>query len=144
MQVIRFQKRNGAPVPFTDEDAEKWSEYAENQVTQHKVAGSRKQRSWQQLKMLHACLKTVAENTEDPNWNTPEKAKFSLKVALEYVNRDTIIVDPKGNIHVQYRSFGYDDLPHMEANKLFDRAWPILASVVGITEEELLAEANNR
>ena len=144
MQIIRFQKRNGIPVPFTDEDAEKWAEFQENQVTQHKVTGSRKQRSWQQLKMLHACLKTVSENTEDPNWNTPEKAKFSLKIALEYINRETLVVDKFGNIHVQYRSFGYEDLPHMEANRLFERAWPILASVIGITEDELLAEANNR
>jgi len=143
VQVIRFQKRNGVPVPFTDEDAEKWSEFKENQVTQHKVTGSRKQRSWQQLK-LHACLKTVAENTENPNWNTPEKAKFSLKIALDYINSDAIVVDNRGNVHMQYRSFGYDDLGHMEACKLFERAWPILADVIGVSVDELLAEGENR
>jgi len=144
MQVIRFQKRNGVPVPFTDEDAEKWSEFKENQVTQHKVTGSRKQRSWQQLKMLHVCLKTVAENTENPNWNTPEKAKFSLKIALDYINRDAIVVDKRGNVHMQYRSFGYDDLGHMEACKLFERSWPILADVIGVSVDDLLAEVESR
>lgn len=138
MKEIAFQKKNGVPVPFTDEDAEKWAEFKENQVSIHRVSGARKQRSWQQLKMLHACLKTVAENTENPSWNTLEKAKFSLKIALDYIDNEAIVVDKKGNIHMQYRSFGYQDLGHMEACKLFDRAWPILAGVIGITEYELL------
>lgn len=140
---IHFQKRNGIPVPFTPEDQAKWNEYKENQVTKHRVTGSRKERSWQQLKMLHACLKLVADNTEDKNWNTPEKAKFSLKIALNYINEGLIVVDKQGNVHVQYRSFGYADLPHMEANMLFDRAWPILAGVLGISVDELLAEGRN-
>lgn len=140
MKEIYFQKRGGIPVPLTDEDAAVWSEYQENQITKHKIVGTKKQRSWKQLKMLHACLKLVSENTENPSWNTPEKAKFSLKIALDYINRDAIVVDKKGNIHVQYRSFGYADLPHLEACKLFDRAWPILADVIGVTEAELLRE----
>lgn len=144
MELIAFQKRNGIPVPFTDEDQAKWDEFKENQVTKHKVTGTQKERSWQQLKMLHGCLKTVVENTENPSWNTLEKAKFSLKIALDYINRDAIVVDKKGNVHVQYRSFGYDDLKHMEACKLFDRAWPILAGVIGITETELLEESRKR
>lgn len=144
MKEICFQKRGGIPVPLTDEDAAAWSEYKENQITKHKVTGAKKQRSWQQLKMLHACLKLVSENTEDPNWNTPEKAKFSLKIALDYINRDAIVVDKRGNVHMQYRSFGYQDLGHMEACKLFERAWPILAGVIGVSESELLGEADRQ
>jgi hypothetical protein len=138
---IAFQKRNGVPVPFTDEDAATWQEYRENQITRHKVSGVRKERSWKQLKLLHACLKLVSSNTESKNWNTPEKAKLSLKVALHFVDENVIIVDRQNNVHFSYRSFGYESLPHMEANKLFDRAWPILAGVIGISVDELLAES---
>lgn len=138
MKEIAFQKRGNVAVPYLPEDADRWAAFKENQVTRHKVTGSQKQRSWQQLKMLHACLKTVVDNTEDPRWNTLEKAKFSLKVALHYVDEGVVAVDKQGNVHFKYRSFGYDDLPHMEANKLFDRAWPILADVIGINEFELL------
>lgn len=144
MKQISFQKRNGIPVPFLPEDEAAWAEFKDNQVTIHKVSGTTKERSWQQLKMLHACLKTVAANTENRNWNTIEKAKLSLKVALNYYDPGTIIVDKQGNIHMRYRSFGYADLSHMEACKLFDRAFPILAAVIGITESELLANSQDK
>ena len=141
---IIFQKKNGVPVPFRPEDLEAWGEYRENQVTRHLVSGTKKERSWQQLKMLYGCMKTVCENTDHPRWNTLEKTKFSLKVALHFVVEGLVAVDPQGNVHFQYRSFGYDDLGHMEACKLFERAWPILADVIGISVEELLAEAKTR
>ncbi len=143
MREITFQKRGGVAVPFLEDDAEKWAEFRENQLTRHKVSGTTKERSYQQLKMLHACLKIVSSNTEDKNWNTPEKAKLSLKVALHFIDPGVVIVDKQGNVHFRYRSFGYDDLQHMEANKVFDRAFPILADVIGITEEELLSEGRN-
>lgn len=138
---IAFQKRNGVPVPFTDEDMAKWAEYRENQITKHKVVGVKKERSYQQLKMLHACLKLVSENTEKPNWNTVEKAKLSLKVQLHYVVDGVVIVDKQGSVHFQYRSFGYNDLQHMEACRLFERAWVILADVIGVSVDELLQES---
>lgn len=143
VREIAFQKRNGLAVPYLDTDADKWAEFRENQITRHKVSGTTKERSYQQLKMLHACLKIVAANTEDRNWNTMEKAKLSLKVALHFIDPGVVIVDKQGNVHFRYRSFGYDDLQHMEACKLFDRAWPILADVIGITEDELLSEGRN-
>jgi transcriptional regulator with PAS, ATPase and Fis domain len=141
VKEIAFQKRNGVPVPFTDEDADKWAEFKENQITRHKVSGVTKERSWKQLKMLHACLKLVANNTESKNWNTLEKAKLSLKVALNFYDEGVVVVDKQGNVHMKYRSFGYESLPHMEANRLFDRAWPYLAGVIGITVEDLLKES---
>jgi hypothetical protein len=141
MKVITFQKRGGVPVPYLPDDELAWSEYRENQITTHKVSGTTKERSWNQLKMLHACLRTVVENTESKNWNSLEKAKLSLKVALNYYDPGVVIVDHQNNVHMKYRSFGYEDLGHMEACKLFDRAWPILAGVIGVSVEELLVEA---
>ena len=144
MKEIAFQKRNGIPVPFTNEDAEKWANFAENQVTKHKVSGVRKERSYQQLKMIHSCLKLVVENTEQSNWNSLEKAKLSLKVALNFFDPGVVIVDKQGTVHMKYRSFGYDDLEHMEANHVFDRALPILAGVIGVSVEEMLMEADSQ
>lgn len=141
MKEIAFQKIGGVPVPFTGDDFDKWSEFKENQITRHKVVGVKKERSWNQLKMLHACLKLVASNTDSKNWNTVEKAKLSLKVALNFYDEGVIVVDKQGNVHMKYRSFGYESLPHMEANKLFDRAWPYLAGVIGVSVEELLRES---
>jgi hypothetical protein len=144
MKIIRFQCINGVPVPASIEDEKMWSEFKPNQITTHKVTGSKKERSYLQLCMLLACIATVAENSEHPNWDTPKKAKFSLKVALHYVNEDVAIVDKKGRVIFQYRSFGYEGLDHMEACNLFDRAWPILASVIGVSVDVLLAESRKR
>ncbi len=143
MKIIRFQKQNGIPVPYADEDIAAWSGFAENQITTHKVTGVKKQRSYQQLKMFHALLKKVASNTEDPNWNTAEKAKFSLKVQLHYVVPGIVVVDKQGNVHFQYDSFSYERLSHMEACKVFDRSWPILADVLGCTIDELMGSLND-
>lgn len=143
MKEIRFQKVNGVPVPFGDVDRELWSGYSENQITCHKVTGVKKPRSYQQLKMFHAILKKVAENTEDKNWDTPEKAKFSLKILLHYVFEDSTVVDQQGNVRFQYRSFGYKELAHMEANYIFDRSWAILADVLNVSVDELLSCVNN-
>jgi hypothetical protein len=144
MKEIAFQKRNGVPVPFLPEDVDKWAEFKENQITRHKVTGSRKERSYLQLQMMHCLMEIVAENSENPSWNTEKKVKFSLKVSLHYVDEDSVVVDPRGNVHFQYRSFGYDGLDHMEACKIFDRAIPILASVIGLTPDELLNEGKRR
>lgn len=141
MKVIAFQKRGGVPVPYLPDDEAAWAEFKENQITKHKVTGCAKERSWDQLKKLHACIKKVVDNTEHKNWSSLEKAKLSLKVALNYYDPGVIIVDKQGNVHMRYRSFGYEDLGHMEACKLFDRAWPILADVIGVTVEELFMEA---
>lgn len=143
MKEIRFQKRNGVPVPFMPEDELLWSEYKENEVTTHKVKGNRKQRSLNQLRMFHVILKKVADNARQPNWNTPEKVKFSLKVALNYVEDGIVAVDTQGTVHFSYRSFSYKDLKHMEACKVFDRSWEILADVLGCSVEELLGSVGD-
>ena len=138
IEIFSQKTADGHFVPHSPEDKEKASEFKENQIVRMKLYGVQKERSYLQLQMLMAVLGKVAENTENQNWNTKDKAKLSLKVALNYVDDGVLIVDKQGNIHVQYRSFSYKDLRHMEACKLFDRAWPILADVIGVTVEELL------
>jgi len=143
MKMIAAQLKSGILHPFAPEDKEKLSSYKENQILNLKVTGCRKPRSHLQLKMLMGVLKAVVANTEDSNWNSMAKAKLSLKVALNYVVDGVLIVDKQGNIHVQYRSFSYEDLGHMDACKLFDRAWPILANVIGVTVDELLENSGD-
>ena len=124
--------------PFDDEDDNKCSEFKTNQIVKAKISGVKKPRSYLQLKMFHGVLRTVAQNARHPNWNTVDKAKFSLKVALHYVDEGVTAVDRHGTVHFSYRSFSYADLPHMEACNVFERAWPILAKVLGVTVDKLL------
>ena len=141
MIEIALQWRGIAFSPFSEEDLQKCKEFKANQIIRAKIQGVQKPRSYIQLKMFHAILRTVASNARHPNWNTPEKAKFSLKVALNYVNEGIVAVDKQGTVHFSYRSFEYADLPHMEACNVFDRSWPILAKVLGVTVDKLLENA---
>jgi mRNA-degrading endonuclease HigB of HigAB toxin-antitoxin module len=141
MIKIACQINKNKLVPFSQEDLDELKKYKQNQVVDVTVKGTRKARSYPQLQTLHCALRTVAENAKDANWNTPEKAKQSLKVELQYIDLNRSVVDKNGNFHPYYRSFGYDDLDHMEACNLFDRSWPVLAAVINITVEELLENA---
>ena len=138
IEVILQLQEDYSTHPFAEEDLEKLKEYKPNQLLRCKIWGARKPRSLQQLKLLHALLRKTVESTKHPNWNSLSKAKFSLKVALHYVDEGVTAVDKHGTVHFSYRSFGYEDLPHMEACRLFERAWPILAKVIGVSEDELL------
>lgn len=145
--LIALQKQNGMPVPFSEDDIAAYDEIKENQVALFKLQtkGATKQRSWDQLKLFGAALRVVVTNTEDPNWNTLAKAKLSLKVKLNFVDENAIIYDEaRKQIVVRYRSFGYDGLKHMEACNVFNRSWPILAGVIGVTEETLIEMAKTR
>lgn len=138
MKQLAMQVKNKTLRPFAQEDLELFQEFKENQIVTVKVQGVKKSRSYQQLKLFFAVLRTVVENTEHPNWNSLEKAKHSLKVALHYVHEGVTAVDRHGTVHFSFRSFGYAELPHMEACNVFSRSWPILAKVIGISEDELL------
>ncbi len=142
MIEVALQYRDNAFYPYSQEDLEASKEFRDNQIVRAKIQGVKKERSYKQLKMFHGVLRTVAENARHPNWNNLPKAKFSLKVALNYVNEGVVAVDRQGTVHFSYRSFGYADLPHMEACNVFDRSWPILAKVLGITEKKLLENAD--
>lgn len=142
MIEVALQYRDNAFYPYSQEDLEASKEFRDNQIIKARLTGVKKERSYKQLKMFHGVLRTVAENARHPNWNSLPKAKFSLKVALNYVNEGVVAVDRQGTVHFSYRSFGYADLPHMEACNVFDRSWPILAKVLGITEEKLLENAD--
>lgn len=131
----------GQFVPFGLEAIEEAREYKPNQLVTCKITGmsAKKERSTIALNLLMACCETVAENTEDQHWNTKEKVKFQVKVAINYIDASRTIVDPAGNVHLHYRSWSFDELPHMESVKVFDQAYPILAKKIGLNVDELIA-----
>lgn len=132
---------DGTIKPFSKEDSEALKIFKPYQILRAKLSGIKKERSVPQLRMLHACLRTVAENTEDIQWNDPVKVKIQLKHLLHFY-KSTIVL-PDGSIHFELDSFSFANLNQIEANKVFDRAWPILAKKIGITVDKLLENAEN-
>ncbi|MGD9157199.1 MAG: hypothetical protein PVG39_02210 [Desulfobacteraceae bacterium] len=131
--------------PSSPEDLEKWSgAYKRNQFVKCRTYAINKvlEPSVVQNNTLHACMQLVADN--HPQLNTLAKVKFSVKVELDFRHHDQIAVRPDGTVQFSYRSFGFADLKDMERLNIFQRAFEYLASLLGITVEQLIAEAKSR
>jgi len=132
--------------PYSEEDGKKLSEYKENQLVRTKIynVGAKKERSVSQLGLLHACFKLVADNTNKPNLNTPDKVKFEAKVFTDFRNPNICSVRQDGTVQFKYRSFSFENLGHMEACNIFDRCFEFMAKILKITPKELIEEAKSR
>lgn len=139
MKEITAQFTGKQFIPYTLQDQAEAAEFKPNQICRIQVYGAGKARSAPQLRMFWACCQVVADNTQDQHWNTPDKVAGQIKVALNFVDLNKTFVDPKGNVHVHYRSISYKNLGHMAACNFFDQAWPIMAKKIGITVDELLS-----
>ena len=147
MKEIICQLDNGKLIPNTPEDLKTLQgEYKQFQLVRLKVynVGDKKERSVTQLGLLHACIKLWSENSANTMTNTPEKAKFALKVALDFRDPNICFVRPDGVVQFQYRSFSFATLEHMEACGVIERAFEYIAKDMGITKEKLIEEAQDR
>ena len=140
---IAVQKKGKILFPFSQEDFEALSDYHDNQLLRARITGmgARKERSYAQLQTFWCACRTVASNTDDPNWNTKKKVAFQVKVATRFVDDSAIAVRPDGTVQFQYRSISFENLKHMEACQFFDRAFEVMANFLGCTVPELLKEA---
>ena len=140
MKTIQAQYKNGVLSPFSQEDKEKLSSFNDNQILVAKVSGTTKDRSIRQLRLFFACCRVVAENTEDIQWNSVDKVKNQVKVRLQFIDLNKSIV-VNGVFHPHYRSINFAELKHIEANKIFDQAFAVMAGFLGVGIQELLANA---
>ena len=139
MKRIALQLRaDGLFQPFSKEDREKISEYKPNQLFHTELHGVKKPRSYEQLKLIFACARKVADNTEDKHWNTSGKVMEQVKIELKYYDVMIVQLDGKSEVHFKTKSISYEALPHMEACHFVDEALPIMAAKIGKTVDELI------
>lgn len=139
MQEIVLQLKNGVYHPFSQEDMERGKVFLENQVLQAKIWGSKKPRSVQQNKWIHAIFRIVADNIDDPNWNTPEKVKRNVKMKMKFFEDDVIVEGNK--VYFELRSFAFDKMEHNEANIKYEEAKLVCAKFLKVNPDELQANA---
>jgi hypothetical protein len=140
MIEVALQKHGKTLIPFSEEDMEALKEYRENQVIRAKLYGIEKPRSYAQLKLYWQLCKVVADNSD---WPTKEVVDFNIRVALDFRDPTKIAVRPDGQVQFYYRSIAFVNLKHIEACQFFDRAFEVMAKKLGITVDELLANANS-
>jgi integrase len=82
-------------IPVSEENRLKLKSYKPNQILRVEVYGTTRQRSVLQNKWIHSIFRLVAENMEDQDWNTPEKVKRNVKMAMRFFKDEVIEPVPK-------------------------------------------------
>jgi len=140
MKEIVFQIQDDYTFnPFSQEDLSMAKEYKPNQLIRCKTYGIQKPRSVQQNKYIHAIFRLTASNTDNPDWDTPEKVKRNVKMAMKFFKDDVIVY--KNKVYFELRSFAFDKMEHNEANLKYKEAKNICAKFLKVKPEELEARA---
>ena len=116
-------------------DASMLSEFKLFQILKAKLYGVLKPRSVIQLHLYWALCGVVAGNLEDM---TKEDVDFEVKVKLKHIKSFKVI---KGATYIEVDSIAFRNLPHLEACNFFDRAFSVMAKMINVTLDELMANA---
>lgn len=135
---IQLQGDNKTLKVVTEEGLERIREFKPNQILRAKLYGAKKPRSILQLNLYWACAATVAENLEGV---TKEDVDFEVKVTLKHIKAFKVI---KGATFIEVDSIAFRNLPHLEACNFFDRAFPVMAKMIGVPTEKLLEYAGEQ
>jgi len=139
MIEIFCQKRGNALHPASLEYSEALKAYKDNQILKCVVSGTRKPRSVLQNKWLHAMFRHVASNTEDMDWDTPEKVKRNIKMKMKFFKDEVTVAGNR--VYFELRSFAFDQMEHNEANIRYEDAKNICAKFLGVEPQVLEANA---
>jgi hypothetical protein len=121
--------------PPSHEDLEALKAYSPNQILRAKLTGFKKPRSYQQLKLYWACCRAISENLENM---TKEDVDFHVKIKLKHWKNARVV---NGVTIIEPGSISFVELNHLEACNFFDRAFPVMAKMIGVSTEELLKNA---
>ena len=126
---------------MTLDDMELFKAYEVNQILRAKLTGHKKPRSVLQLRLYWAVCNQIAQLLSDhENQFTRNDVDFEvkIKVAKKHPSMIRRFKSVDGIVYMEPISISFQNMPHLEATKFFDFAFPIMASMVGTTVEELL------
>src|SRR6056297_373848 len=115
MKKAVLQRKGKALVPTSKEHLDTVMAFPENEFLNVSIKGHRRPRSVQQNKWIHAIFRQVAYNTDDPEWNTPEKVKRNVKLAMKFFKDDVVVQGNK--VFFELRSFAFDQMDQHEADR---------------------------
>jgi len=121
------------------------------------------QRSLEQNNLYFACLNLLVENKQDIFiirkdkegneikdyiWKTKERAHKQVRWACGYIDRDSAIhfVDKDGNsrLYFELDSVSFSKSRQKKVNAYYDDAFKFMSDDLGITVDDLIAEAQSR
>jgi hypothetical protein len=142
MKEAILQLHGKTLVPFSEADETAIKEFKQYQPIRAKLYGVQKPRSYQQLKTYWGGCNVVADNLDGM---TKEDVDFEVKVHLRHWKQVRVIKKlssshsrPVEQTIIEVDSISYARLAHLEACRYFDRAFPVLAGMIGVTVDELM------
>jgi len=146
MKKIVAQLKPGYLVPTEEYQDTLYEQFKVNQLIVLRATrlNSEYEPSIEQNGLLHACFKLVSDNSEALHLQTPEHVKLSCKLGIGFVDPKVVIVRPDGGVQLLPRSFAFDKLRGKERNSIIEKAFEWLAETLGLTIDEMVAEAKQR
>ena len=154
MREIFTQIRDTCPIckkgfgifylPFQDQDKETSKEFKLFQVVKTRIFGFKKERSLKQLGLYWNRCTHVAELLSDhENQYTKEDIDFEVKVKVAKKSPSLIkrFKSVDGIVYMEPISIAFVNMQHLEACRFFPLAWPVMAKMINVSEEELLTMA---
>jgi len=138
---VQMKVINGVPAffAFGDDSVERALSYRPNQICRAKITGHKRPRSVQQNRWIHAIFRIVASNSPDPDWDTPDKVKRNVKMAMKFFKDEVIVSGNK--VYFELRSFAFDEMDQREADVKYDEAKLVCARHLGVDPAVLESEA---
>ena len=101
--------------------------------------------SLEQNNTLFACFNLVLENNDNPSMQNIESVKEACKIGIDFRDPNFVVVRPDGQVQFRYRSFSFKSLPAgRERDVVMQKAFEWSASILGLTVDEMVAEAKSR
>ena len=123
----------------SQEGMEALKAFGPNQILSASLKGHRRPRAVLQNRWVHAMFRFVADNANDEDWNTPEKVKRNVKMAMKFFKDEVVVTGNK--VFFELRSFAFAKMDQAEADRKFNEAKSICAWKLGVPEEVLEAKA---
>jgi len=118
--------------PTCQEDLTKLKNFKPNQILRAKLVGVKKPRSVKQLNAYWAACTLVGHNSDKPK----EEVDFDVKILLRHIKSMRTVGK---ETFIEVASISFKNLPHLDACGYFDRAFPVLAGMIDVTEDQLMA-----
>jgi len=129
-------------LPFSEEDIEELKNYNFNQPLKNRITGRLTERSLLQLRLYWGgCRYLAIQLSGHENILTAEDVDFEVKTRITK-DHPSMIKQFKvisGITYIQPISIAMPNMKHLEACKYFDKAFPMMADMVGKTTDEFIA-----
>ena len=117
--------------------------YKPYQPVSVQISGGESARSHPESNLFHACCKLVSDRVDDDMWNTTERVKVQVKIALKFF-KDCIWVDHDGSVHFELDTLKFDKTNQVRSHNFISDGMEILSIKAGMNVDELVEMAKKR